>query len=141
VRQVLFVDAHDAGPAQIAAGLLTHHVGTAAVARSAGVRTGIAVNPFAVEVLAQHGIEPAEVVPKPVTDEAVRAADCVITLGVRDACPVHPETTHRDWPLDDALDEIRGPDLVAELDHRVQALWDEIAAPYTGRADRRCPHR
>lgn len=140
VRQVLFVDAHDTGPAQIAAGLLTHHVGTAAVARSAGIRPGVAVNPFAVEVLAQHGIEPAELVPKPVTDEAVRAADRVITFGVRDACPLQPGTAHRDWPLDSALDELRGPDLVVELDQRVQALWEEITAPCAHRPDRSSSH-
>lgn len=135
--QVLFVDAHDTGVAQIAAGLLTHHVGTAAVARSAGIRPGTAVNPFAVEVLAQHGIEPTGLVPKPVTGEAVRAADWVVTFGVRDGCPVQPETTYRDWPLDDPLDETRGPGLVAELDQRVQVLWVEIMSRYVDRAGRR----
>ncbi|MFI7481610.1 low molecular weight phosphatase family protein [Kocuria sp. M1R5S2] len=133
VPQVLFVDAHDTGPAQLAAGLLTHHVGTAAVARSAGIHPGTVVDPVAVEVLAQHGVEPAEVVPKPVTDEAVRAADWVVTFGVGDACPVEPETTYRDWPLEDPLDEARGPGLVAELEEMVHALWSEISAS--------CAHR
>lgn len=141
VRQVLFVDAHDTGVAQIAAGLLTHYVGTAAVARSAGIRPGIAVNPFAVEVLAQHGIEPTGLVPKPVTDEAVQAADWVITFGVRDGCPIQPETTYRDWPLDDPLDEIRGPDLVAEIDQRVQVLWVEITTRCADHAGRGNPDK
>ncbi|GGG69937.1 hypothetical protein GCM10011374_38090 [Kocuria dechangensis] len=100
VRQVLFVDAHDTGPAQIAAGLLAHYAGTAVVTRSAGINPGTAVDPHAVEVLAQHGTEPAGLAPKPVTEEVLRAADWVITLGDPALGTIPLGTAIQHWPVE-----------------------------------------
>lgn len=128
VRQVLFVDAHDTCCAQIAAGLLAHHAGTAVVVRSAGIAPGTVVVPYAVEVLAQHGIEPTGLAPKPVTEAVLRAADWVITLGLQDVLLVGPGAMLQDWPLRPSWDGDHGPAVVADLDNRVQALWAEITA-------------
>lgn len=139
VRQVLFVDAHDTGCAQVAAGLLAHHAGTAVVARSAGIDPGAVVDPDAVEVLAQHGIEPAGLAPKPVTEAVLHAADWVITVGLQDVLLVGPGATVQDWPLRPSWGGDHGPAVVADLDNRVQALWAEITAsaastpPHEGR--------
>lgn len=133
VRQVLFVDAHDTGPAQIAAGLLAHHAGAAVVACSAGIDPGAAVDPFAVEILAQYGTEPAGLAPKPVADEMLQTTDWVVTIGVHDALPVSPATAVQNWPLEQAWSEDRGPRLVADLDTRVHALWVEITTSVAGR--------
>jgi hypothetical protein len=125
VRQVLFVDAHDTGPAQIAAGLLAHHAGTAVVTRSGGIDPGTAVDPYAVEVLAQHGIEPAGLAPKPVTEAVLHAADWVITLGDPELGTIPAGTAMQHWPVEG----LQGRDLgavVDDLDTRVQALWVEI---------------
>ena len=129
VRQVLFVDAHDTGPAQIAAGLLAHHAGTAVVTRSAGIAPGTAVDPSAVEVLAQHGTEPIGLTPKPVTEGVLRAADWVITLGDPALGTIPAGAAVQHWPVEGAL----GGDqdlatVVDDLDSRVQALWAEITA-------------
>lgn len=126
VRQVLFVDAHDTGPAQLAAGLLAHHAGAAVVACSAGVSLGTAVDPFAVEILAQHGIEPTTLTPRPLTQDLLDAADWVITLGNQKLATVPAGTTTQHWAVADVLDEASGPSWVADLDNRVQALWVEI---------------
>lgn len=126
VRQVLFVDACDTGPAQLAAGLLTHHAGAAVVARSAGANPGTIVHPFAVDILAQHGIEPATLTPGPLTEDLLEAADWVITLGDQQLGTMPAGTTTQHWPVTDAVDEASGPSLVADLDNRVQALWVEI---------------
>lgn len=133
VRQVLFVDAHDTGCAQIAAGLLAHHAGTAVVARSAGIDPGTVVDPYAVEVLAQHGIEPTDLVPKPVTEAVLRAADWVVTLGLQDVLFVGRGAMVQDWPLVPSLEGDQHLAVVADLDNRVQALWVEIntSAPST----------
>ena len=139
VRQVLFVDAHDTGCAQIAAGLLAHHAGTAVVARSAGIEPGTAVDPYAVEVLAQHGTEPTGLAPKPVTEDVLRAADWIITLGLQDALRVGPGATVQDRPLGSCLDGEHGLAVVAELDNRVQALWVEISTSAAAAAPRRGP--
>jgi arsenate reductase len=70
----------------------------------------------------------AEEFPKPLTDEVVRAADAVITMGCGDACPIYPGKKYEDWELDDPADE----DLEAvrrirdEIDERVQRLIAEL---------------
>jgi hypothetical protein len=139
VRQVLFVDAHDTGATQIAAGLLAHHAGTAVVARSAGIDPGTAVDPYAVEVLAQHGTEPTGLVPKPVDEAVLRAADWVITLGLHDALLVGSGAMVQDWPLGPPLDGDQHPATVADLDNRVQALWVEISTSAATTPPRRGP--
>jgi hypothetical protein len=84
------------------------------------------VDPSAVEVLAQHGIEPAGLAPKPVTGQVLRAADWVITLGDPDLGTIPPNAVCRRWPVEGTLDGGRGPSLVADLEARTEALWAEI---------------
>jgi arsenate reductase len=66
--------------------------------------------------------------PKPLTDEVVRAADVVITMGCGDACPVYPGKKYLDWELDDPankpIDEVRP--IRDEIDRRVRALLEEL---------------
>lgn len=128
VQQVLFVDEHDTGPAQIAAALLAHHARNSVVVRSAGILPGTVVNPVALEVLAARGVEAGQVYPKPVTDDVVRAADWVITFGTGGSIPVYPQTASQDWVLDDRPDST--PEgihaIVDELDHRVRLLRADL---------------
>ena len=126
--QVLFVDDHDTGPAAVAAALLAVHAGEAVVTRSAGIAPGASLDPFAVQVLAQHGVDPAAAIPQPLTAELLSAADWVITLGTRDVGPVGTGTHFQHWPMEGALNPERDPRAVAELQIRLQALWLEITA-------------
>jgi arsenate reductase len=133
VRQVLFVDAHDTGPAQIAAGMLAHHPGPGVVTRSAGVDPGAAVDPFARGVLTRYGIDRATPVPRPLTEDLVQAADWVITIGPQDLGLTPSGTIVQTWAIGGSLDEnfLAEDDdrsLVAGLDDRVQALWVEITS-------------
>lgn len=128
IPQVLFVGAHDTGLAQIAAALLAHQAGEAVVVRSAGMLPGPAVDPVALDVLAERGVDVGPVYPKPVTDDVVRAADWVITFGTRDAVPVYGHTAHQHWDVEDIQDATpeRVRAVVDELDHRVQLLWEDL---------------
>lgn len=128
VQQVLFIDEHDTGPAQIAAALLAHHAGNSVAVRSAGILPGTVVNPVALEVLGARGVETSQVYPKPVTDDVVRAADWVITFGTRELAPVYPQATYQDWGIDDLPDSSpeRVQAIVDELDHRVRLLWADL---------------
>jgi arsenate reductase len=78
VRQVLFVDDDDTGPAAVAAALLAAHAGAAVVTRSAGISPGAARDQHAVRLLAEHGVDPATAAPKPLTDPILSAADWVL---------------------------------------------------------------
>ena len=88
--EVLFVCVHNAGRSQMAAGLLKLRSQGRINVRSAGSTPADEINPDAVAALEELGIDMAEEFPKPLTDEAVRAADVVITMGCGDACPIYP---------------------------------------------------
>jgi arsenate reductase (thioredoxin) len=131
---VLFLCTHNAGRSQMAMGFFTHLAADAAVAWSGGSEPGEEVNPAAVAAMAERGIDISREYPKPWTDEIVRAADVVVTMGCGDACPVFPGRRYEEWVLDDPAglgvdavrpirDEIerRVRQLLAELDVRVDA--------------------
>jgi protein-tyrosine-phosphatase len=127
--EVLFVCVQNAGRSQMAAGLLRLRSEDRVHVRSAGSAPGIEINPLVVEAMAELGVGLAEAFPKPLTDEVVRAADVVITMGCGDACPIYPGKRYEDWVLDDpaeagsieAVREIRD-----EIDARVQELLTEL---------------
>jgi protein-tyrosine-phosphatase len=128
--EVLFVCVHNAGRSQMAAGLVQLRSEGRIRVRSAGSDPAEVVNPAVVEAMEEVGVDLAEEFPKPLTDEAVRAADVVITMGCGDACPVYPGKRYEDWTLDDPA----GQDLEIvrrirdEIDVRVRTLVGELLA-------------
>lgn len=116
---VLFVCVHNAGRSQMAAGWLRHLAGDAVNVYSGGSEPADQTNPAAVAAMAEVGIDITSEFPKPWTDEIVRAADVVVTMGCGDTCPFFPGKRYEDWALDDPAgrdvehvrpirDEIRG---------------------------------
>ncbi|WP_371602231.1 arsenate reductase ArsC [Streptomyces sp. NBC_01220] len=98
---VLFVCIHNAGRSQMAAAWLRHLAGDRIEVRSAGSSPGNAVNPAAVEAMAEVGIDISDQAPKILTVDAVRASDVCITMGCGDTCPVFPGKRYLDWQLED----------------------------------------
>jgi arsenate reductase (thioredoxin) len=122
--EVLFVCVRNAGRSQIAAALTDHLSNGEISVRSAGSLPGNEIHPVVVEAMAELGIDVQREFPKPLTDEVVRAADVVITMGCGDACPLYPGKHYEDWELADpagkpleAVREIRN-----EIAGRVLAL-------------------
>ena len=128
VPVVLFLCVHNAGRSQIALGWFTHLAGDSAVAWSGGSEPGTEVNPSAVAAMAEVGIDITGEFPKPWTDEIVRAADVVITMGCGDACPLYPGKRYEDWELDDpvgmAVSAVRP--IRDEIERRVRRLLAEL---------------
>lgn len=128
---VLFLCVHNAGRSQMAMGFFQQLAGDRAIAWSGGSEPGYLLNPAAVEAMRERGIDISEEFPKPWTDEVVRAADVVVTMGCGDACPVFPGKRYLDWELDDP----EGQDLAAvrpirdEIEQRVRSLLAEIGVP------------
>lgn len=128
---VLFLCVHNAGRSQMALGFFQHYAGDDAIAWSGGSEPGGQVNPAAIAAMAERGIDISREYPKPWTDEVVRAADIVITMGCGDACPVFPGKRYEEWVLDDPA----GQDVAAvrpirdEVERRVLALIDELKLP------------
>lgn len=128
VPGVLFVCVHNAGRSQMAAALLDHRAKGRVHVRSAGTLPGDEIHAAVVVVMEEMGLDLTLEFPKPLTDEVVRAADVVITMGCGDACPVYPGKRYLDWELPDpggkAVEEVR---LIRdEIDRRVQALIEEL---------------
>lgn len=98
---VLFVCVHNAGRSQMAAGFLREIVGEAVEVRSGGTQPKDAVNPIAVEAMAEIGIDISQSLPQKLSDEAVQESDVVITMGCGDECPFYPGKRYEDWKLDD----------------------------------------
>ncbi|CDQ44864.1 arsenate reductase ArsC [Mycolicibacterium neoaurum] len=125
---VLFLCTHNAGRSQMALGFFTHLAGDDAVAWSGGSEPGDAINPSAVAVMAEVGIDITGEFPKPWTDEIVQAADVVITMGCGDACPIFPGKRYENWDLPDP----EGQDVTAvrpirdDLEERVRRLLAEL---------------
>ena len=126
--EVLFVCVHNAGRSQMAAGLVTLRSEGRIGVRSAGSAPGERVNPAVVTAMAELGVDLSEAFPKPLTDEAVRAADVVITMGCGDACPIYPGKRYEDWTLDDpegqSIEAVRV--IRDEIDARVRRLVGEL---------------
>ncbi len=101
--EVLFVCVQNAGRSQMAAALLKRTAGVAVKVRSAGSRPADRVHPVVVEAMAEIGIE-LKSEPARLSDEAVHAADVVITMGCGDACPTYPGKRYEDWELQDPSD-------------------------------------
>jgi arsenate reductase (thioredoxin) len=126
--EVLFVCVHNAGRSQMAAGLVKLRSEGRIQVRSAGSDPGQEINPAVVIAMDEVGVDLSEELPKPITDEAVRAADVVVTMGCGDACPIYPGKRYEDWELDDPA----GQDVATvrrirdEIDGRVQRLISEL---------------
>ena len=129
VPEVLFVCVHNAGRSQMAAGLMRHRSAGKVQVRSAGSEPAEQVNPVVVDAMAELGIDLHDEFPKPLTDEVVRAADAVVTMGCGDACPIYPGKRYLDWELADPagqdLDTVRA--IRDEIDARVRVLLAELA--------------
>jgi arsenate reductase len=130
VPTVLFLCVHNAGRSQMALGWFEHLASTRAVAWSGGSEPGNAVNPAAIEAMAEIGIDISKEFPKPWTEEIVQAADVVITMGCGDACPLYPGKRYEDWELDDpagqSVEAVRP--IRDEIEGRVRALLDALVS-------------
>jgi protein-tyrosine-phosphatase len=125
---VLFVCVHNAGRSQMAAGYLRALAGDRVEVRSAGSEPGNALNPVAVQAMAEDGIDISAGSPALLTTEAVQESDVVITMGCGDTCPVFPGKRYEDWELTDPagrpIDEVRP--IRDEIKERVRALIAEL---------------
>jgi arsenate reductase (thioredoxin) len=130
VPEVLFVCVHNAGRSQMAAALLDWRADGRVHVRSAGSAPADEINPSVVKAMEELGLDISKEFPKPLTDEVVRAADVVITMGCGDACPIYPGKRYLDWELDDpagrAIDDVRP--IRDEIDRRVQDLLAELTS-------------
>ncbi|MFE7845934.1 metalloregulator ArsR/SmtB family transcription factor [Microbacterium sp. NPDC057407] len=126
--EVLFVCVQNAGRSQLAAGILKQLAGDRVVVRTAGSAPAAEVRASIVQALDEIGVSLGGEFPKPLTDEVVRAADVVVTMGCGDACPVYPGRRYLDWDLEDPVG--KSPETVRairdDIESRVRGLLTEL---------------
>jgi len=131
---VLFLCVHNAGRSQMAAGWMRHLAGDRVEVFGGGSEPGEQVNPAAVEVMAERGIDISGSLPQPWSDDVVRAMDVVVTMGCGDECPYYPGTRYVDWELDDpagkSADAVRP--VRDEIERRVRRLLTEFGVEPVG---------
>jgi protein-tyrosine-phosphatase len=133
--EVLYVCVHNAGRSQMAALLTGRLSGGRVSVRSAGSDPAERINPLVVEAMEELGLDMSQEFPKPLTDEVVRAADAVITMGCGDACPIYPGKRYEDWELSDpaeatTLEQVRA--IREEIRGRIETLLTELGVPLEG---------
>ena len=126
---VLFLCVKNGGKSQMALGWFKELAGDRAIAWSGGSEPGKSLSATAVEAMAERGIDIAGEYPKPWTDERLRAADVVITMGCGDTCPYYPGKRYEDWSFEvpeglDGLDATRN--VRDQIEDRVRALLTEV---------------
>jgi protein-tyrosine-phosphatase len=125
---VLFVCIHNAGRSQMAAGFMRELSGGRVGVLSAGSEPKDLINPVAVQVMAEEGIDIADEQPKILTTEAVKESDVVITMGCGDTCPIFPGKRYEDWELTDPagrpVEEVRP--IRDDIKQRVENLLAEL---------------
>ncbi|HET6531409.1 MAG TPA: arsenate reductase ArsC [Actinoplanes sp.] len=125
---VLFVCVHNAGRSQIAAGWLRHLAGDAVDVRSAGSEPADQINPAAVEVMREVGIDITDQTPRQLEWQTAQDSDVIITMGCGDACPIFPGKRYEDWKLDDPagkpVDAVRP--IRDDIKSRVQTLLADL---------------
>jgi protein-tyrosine-phosphatase len=128
---VLFLCVHNSGRSQMALGFFTRLAADAAVAWSGGSRPAQEINPVAVAAMQERGIDITGEFPKPWTDEIVRAADVVVSMGCGDSCPIFPGKRYEEWVLGDpagqGIDAVRP--IRDEIELRVRRLLRELGVP------------
>jgi arsenate reductase len=125
---VLFVCVHNAGRSQMAAALTRLRSSGSIRVLSAGSEPADSLNPAVVESMLELGLDLGQATPKRLTDEAVRSADVVITMGCGDACPVYPGKRYEDWQIADpaGLDVGSVRPIRDDIDSRVRRLVSSL---------------
>lgn len=133
--RVVFLCVQNAGRSQMAAGWLQHLAGDRVEVYSGGSKPASEVHPVAIEAMAEVGIDISGEMPRPWTDDVVRSAALVVTMGCGDSCPVFPGTRYVDWAVDDpaglSLDQVRP--IRDDIAGRVKAVMADLGvdAPVT----------
>ena len=124
MKGVLFLCIHNSGRSQMAAGFMRHLGAGRVMVYSAGSEPANSINPSAVAVMKEVGIDIASAQPQLWTMEMLEAVDVVITMGCGDACPFLPGKKYVDWPLNDPAGQ--GIEAVRPIRDEIRKLVEDL---------------
>ena len=122
--KVVFLCVHNAGRSQMAAGFARHLAADSVEVFSGGSDPAEHINPVAVAAMAEKGVDIVGQSPRRWTDDIIRSADVVVTMGCGDECPYFSDVRYEDWELADpsglSIEEVRP--IRDEIEKRVREL-------------------
>ena len=126
--EVLFVCVQNSGRSQMAAALLKARAGDRVNVRSAGSAPAEQIDRHALEVMQRRGLDLSGEFPEPLTDDVVRAADVIVTMGCGDSCPLYSGKRYLDWAVTDPAGKSLAETerIAVEIESRVEALLDDL---------------
>ncbi len=125
MNTVVFACIHNAGRSQMAAAFFNQLADPSkARAVSAGTRPADRVHPEVVEVMRESGIDLSGHVPRRLTDEVLRGAVLLVTLGCGEECPVAVGLRRDDWPIEDPKG--KPPEHVRRIRDEVRARVESL---------------
>lgn len=131
---VVFVSLSGGGRGQIAAALTSLLSEGRVSVHSAGTAVEGQIDPDVRAVIAELGVDPSEQFARPVTEEVLRAADVIVTMGHSVGVVEVPHDVRReDWrvgdPIGAPIAEVRR--VRADIEHRVRTLLSELGVRAT----------
>jgi arsenate reductase len=129
--RVVFLCVRNAGRSQMAAGWMRHLAGDRVAVFSGGSDPADVVHPAAVAAMAEIGVDISHQLPQPWTDEVVRAADVIVTMGCGDSCPIVPGKRYLSWEVEDpaglSVEAVRP--IRDDIGARVRTLMESLGIP------------
>ncbi len=128
MKNVLFLCVANSARSQMAQGLAQHHFGDSIKPQSAGSEPSGQVNPLAVQVMADAGIDISAHTSKSVDQYDLSGIDLVITLCAEEVCPAVPGKFKRlHWPIDDPA----GPNTLEEFKKARDSILQKMVTAFS----------
>ncbi len=129
-KKILFVCVENAGRSQMAEGFFRKYAPAGFEPESAGTQPTGAINPLAIQAMAEIGIDITIQTPKTITNSMIDGATRVINMGCmdRESCPALFVKDVIDWAIEDpkgkSLDDVRK--IRNTIQKRVQELCKNL---------------
>jgi arsenate reductase len=129
MKKILFVCVENAGRSQMAEAFTKAYGDARIEATSAGTLPAKEVNPAAVQVMREKGIDLSANKPKLITNQMVREADTIIVMGcsAEGFCPAPLLNKVVNWQIEDPkgkpIEKVR--EIRDEIERKVKTLLDQ----------------
>lgn len=130
-KTILFVCVENAGRSQMAEGFFKKYAPEGFVPASAGTKPISQINPLAIQVMNEIGIDISKQKPKDLSEDMMRNSDEIINMGCMDNnfCPTLFIPKVIDWGIEDPkgkqIEQVR--EIRDEIERRIKELATDIS--------------
>ena len=131
MKTILFVCIENAGRSQMAEGFFRKYAPEGFEPSSAGTKPISEINPLAIQVMNEIGIDISKQKPKDLSEDMIRSSDKIINMGCMDKnfCPTEFIPKVIDWGIEDPKD--KPIERVREIRDEIEGRIKELAADFS----------